>query len=184
MRVLLVPLLLTAVPVEARAERAWDVGLAFAADLPAGAVAALTLRPSVPWARLHGGVTWNYYAFGVQAGVTVAPVRRWLTPTATVQAGLSFDADLRSPLSGLKLPPAVQSSLSSAGYGYAAGLLGLELGDPGGPAFFIRAGVTRAWSTLRGIDRYPSGSSTISSSPIHLAAWAPAATAGVALRFW
>jgi len=184
-RVLLVGLLLTAVPSRARAEeRPWSLGLQLAAEAPAGGVAAVTFRPFVPWARLHGGLTWNYFAFGLQGGVTVTPLRSWARPTATVQIGTSFDADLRSPLSGLKLPAAVRPSLSSAGYSYVSGLLGLELGDPEGAAYFIRAGLTRAWSTLRGIESYPSGSSTLDSSPIHVAAWAPSASFGLALRFW
>jgi hypothetical protein len=78
----------------------------------------------------------------------------------------------------------MRSSLSSAGYGYVSGQLGLELGDPQGTAYFVRAGLTRAWSTLRGIENYPSGSSTLDSSPIHLSAWVPSASFGVALRLW
>jgi hypothetical protein len=184
-RVLLVGLLLTAVPPRARAEEhSFGVGLQLDAEVPAGAVAGLTVRPFVPWARLHGGVTWNYFAFGLQGGVTFMPFRSAVTPTATVELGTSFDADLRSPLSGLHVPPAAQPSLSSAGYTYASGLLGLELGDPDGTAFFVRAGLSRTWSTLRGIDRYPADSGTISSSAIHLAAWVPAAGVGVAIRFW
>ncbi len=147
-------------------------------------MAALTVRPGVPWARLHGGVTWNYYAFGLQGGLTLAPFRAVVTPTATVEVGTTFDADLRSPLSGLALPPALTATLSSAGYNYASGMLGLEFGRPGGSVFFVRGGMSRAWSTLRGIDRYAQGSETTSTSPIHLAAWVPAASLGVALRFW
>ncbi|WP_176062155.1 hypothetical protein [Anaeromyxobacter diazotrophicus] len=184
-RVLLVGLLLTAVPLGARAEdRSWGLGLQLDADSPAGGVAALTFRPFVPWARLHGGVTWNYYAFGLQGGLTLAPFRSWARPTATVEAGTTFDADLRSPLSGLHVPEAWKASLSSVGYAYASGLLGLELGNPDGTTFFLRAGVSRAWSTLRGVSGAPAGSGTANSTPIHLAAWVPAASVGVALRFW
>jgi hypothetical protein len=186
MHVLLVGLLLTAVPGWVRAgERPWDLGLHLAASAPAGAVAALTTHPFVPWARLHGGLTWNYFAYGLQAGVTVAPWRSWATPTATVEGGKSFDADLRSPLSGLNFPAAMRPSLSSAGYTYVSALLGLELGDPGRTTFFVRAGLTRAWSTLNGIDHFASGSgSVLNSSPIHLAAWAPAASIGLAVGLW
>ncbi len=164
-------------------EASWpsDFGLQVGVDVPAGVVVAATIRPGVSWARLDGGFGWNYFAFGVQGGVTLAFVRASLTPTATLEGGTSFDSDLRSPLSGLSIPAALRPSLSSAGYSYASGLLGLELGDPAGSVFFVRAGLTRVWSTLRGI---PAGSGTLTSTPFHLAAWAPAASAGVALRLW
>ena len=167
-------------------EASWpaDFGLQVGVDVPAGVVVAATLRPGVPWARLDLGLGWNYFAFGVQGGVTLALLRAGLTPTVTLEGGASFDADLRSPLSGLSIPPALRPSLSSAGYTYASGLLGLELGNPAGHVFFLRAGLTRLWSTLRGIDRAPSGSGTITTTPLHLAAWAPAASIGVAFRLW
>lgn len=178
-------MLLTAVPPGARADdRPFGVGLEVAAGAPAGGVAALVVRPGVPWARLHGGVTWNYYALGLQGGVTLAPFRGVVTPTLTVEAGTTFDADLRSPLSGLAIPPALNASLASAGYNYASGMLGLEFGNPNGSVFFIRGGMSRAWSTLHGVDRYADGTTTLSTSPIHLSAWVPAASLGVALRFW
>ena len=144
-------------------------------------VVAATLRPGVPWARLDLGLGWNSFAFGVQGGVTLSLVRASLTPTATLEGGTSFDSDLRSPLSGLSIPAAYRPSLSSAGYSYASGLVGLELGDPAGRVFFVRAGLTRVWSTLRGI---PAGSGSFTSTPVHLAAWAPAVSAGVGLRLW
>ena len=140
---------------------------------------AVTLRPGLSWARLHAGLGWNYFAFGVQGGVTVALVRAGLTPTATLEGGTIFDADLRSPFSGLSIPTALRPSLASAGYSYASGLLGLELGNPARNVFFLRAGVTRVWSTLAGVD-----SATLTTTPLHLAAWAPAVSVGVALRFW
>ncbi|HYS80602.1 MAG TPA: hypothetical protein VEM76_07820 [Anaeromyxobacteraceae bacterium] len=185
-RVLLVGALLIAGRAPARAddvtrEETWpsDVGLQVGVDVPAGAVLAVTLRPGLPWARLHGGLTWNYFAFGLQGGATVALVRAGVTPTATLEGGAVFDADLRSPFSGLSIPTALRPSLSSAGYSYVSGLIGLELGNPAGHAFFLRAGLTRVWSTLAGVD-----SATLTTTPLHLAAWAPAVSAGVALRFW
>jgi hypothetical protein len=73
-RVLLLGALLISGPAVARAgdarEESWpsDVGLQLGFDAPAGAVLAVTLRPGLAWARLHGGLSWNYYAFGVQGG--------------------------------------------------------------------------------------------------------------------
>jgi hypothetical protein len=184
-RVLLLGALLISGPAVARAgdprEESWpsDVGLQLGVDVPAGAVLAVTLRPGLAWARLHGGLSWNYYAFGVQGGVTLALPRAGLSPTVTLEGGTVFDADLRSPFSGLAVPTALRPSLSSAGYSYASGLLGLELGNPAGNASFLRAGLTRVWSTLAGVD-----SATLTTTPLHLAAWAPVVSAGVALRFW
>ena len=146
---------------------------------------AVTLRPGLSWARLHAGLSWNYFAFGVQGGVTLALPRAGLTPTLTLSGGTIFDADLRSPFSGLSIPQALRPSLASAGYSYASGLLGLELGNPAGNVFFLRAGVTRVWSTLAGADGFATGpGSTLTTSPLHLAAWVPAVSAGVALRLW
>lgn len=145
---------------------------------------AVTLRPGLSWARLHAGLSWNYFAFGVQGGVTLALPRAGLTPTLTLSGGTIFDADLRSPFSGLSVPEAIRPSLASAGYSYASGLLGLELGNPAGNVFFLRAGLTRVWSTLAGVDGFASGPSTLTTSPLHLASWAPAVSTGVALRFW
>jgi len=183
---LLAAVLIIAGPTTARAgddarEESWptDVGLQVGVDVPAGALVAVTLRPGLPWARLHGGLSWNYFAFGVQGGVTLALPRTGLMPTITFEGGAIFDADLRSPFSGLAIPQAVRPSLASAGYSYASGLLGLELGNPSGNVFFLRAGVTRVWSTLAGVD-----SAALTTTPLHLAAWAPAVSTGVALRFW
>jgi hypothetical protein len=191
-RVLLVAALLIAGPAAARAgddarEESWptDVGLQAGVDVPAGALVAVTLRPGLSWARLHAGLSWNYYAFGVQGGVTLALPHARLTPTITLEGGTVFDTDLRSPLSGLSIPAALQPSLSSAGYSYASGLLGIELGSPAGTVFFLRAGVTRAWSTLAGVDGFATGpGSTLTTSPLHLDAWAPSVSTGFALRFW
>lgn len=172
-------------PAAPRAGDAWEAGLQLGGGTPGGAGVAVTLTPLVPWARLHAGATWNYYAFGLAGGATFLPLRGFVTPTATVEVGTCFDADLRSPLSGLRLPPAAQPTLSSAGFDYASGMLGIEVGRPGGAAtFFLRAGLTRAWAVLRGVDAYPAGSGTVSSSAVHVQAWAPAVGAGLLVRPW
>jgi hypothetical protein len=160
------------------------LGLQLGADSPGGALAALTLTPGVPWARVHAGLTWNYYAFGVQGGATVMPWRGRVTPTLTVAVGRSFDADLRSALSGLNIPSEYRGSLSSVGYDYVSAMLGLEIGSPTGGAFFVRGGLSRVWSTLDGVTNAQSPGTTVNTSPVDVTAWVPAMDLGYRLRLW
>jgi hypothetical protein len=154
---LLAVVLLSAAPWAARPEapeeaRPPAIGVQLSAGAPDGLSAGVALVPNLPWLRLHAGLAWNTFAFGLQGGATVIPLRAPVRPTLTLLAGTYFGADLSSPLSGVNVPDALRPSLRDAGYRFVAGQVGFEVGNPDRFVFFLRAGLSHVWSTLAGID--------------------------------
>jgi hypothetical protein len=125
-------------------------GLAVDAGAPEGVSAAAVWRPVAAF-RLWGGPSWNYVAFGVNAGATIAPFRWAVAPTLTAEAGRYFEADLTwlATRSG-GVPVELAPLLRRVAYDYASLQLGLELGSQRGLSFSIRAGVSWLSAVARG----------------------------------
>ncbi|MBL4637590.1 MAG: hypothetical protein JKY56_27285 [Kofleriaceae bacterium] len=117
------------------------LGLMVDAGLPDGVVASLVVRPT-PRIRAHGGVSYNGFAPGVRAGVSLAAFPFWITPTITVEAGRYFQGnanplvEMLSGSSGIDEP-----ILRDVGYDYANAHVGLEFGYSG-MTFYVHAGMS------------------------------------------
>ncbi len=126
--------------VRTRPEPASVLGLALDAGLPSGAGVSLLVRP-LPWLRLQAGPGTNGAGFGLRGGVTFLPLRSFLTPTLTVEAGHFFEADVSAAAETFgQLPDFGDEMLSTVSYDYASAMLGLEVGSQEGFFGFVRAG--------------------------------------------
>lgn len=121
----------------AAGEGAAEPGLGVQADvgLPDGGGVAVVVRP-VSRARLAVGVGHNGIARGMRAGLTLAPLRSWFTPIVAADVGRYPEGDI----------PMLEGE--RAGYRYAAGRLGFELGRER-VTFFIHAGMSRVWGQFQ-----------------------------------
>jgi hypothetical protein len=129
--------------VEARVsdpERLAPFGLMLDAGVPEGAGLSVSFRPRRE-VRLHLGATHNGLRCGARAGLTLLPLRGWMTPALTLELGHAQPASARSlerRLADRTLPPT--ASFERVGYTYASALLGFEVEAPGNLTFFIRGG--------------------------------------------
>jgi hypothetical protein len=123
------------------------LGLRLGVGLPDGASADLVFRP-VPSLRLQAGPSWNYLAFGVQAGVAITPFRWAVSPVLEATWGHFFAADLNKVFKDI--PVELQSLASSVGYDYLNGQVGIEFGSPSGFTFSIGLGLSYVWSDITG----------------------------------
>jgi hypothetical protein len=123
------------------------VGLRIATGLPDGVTVALVVRP-IPSLRLQAGPSWNYIAYGVQAGVTITPFRWAISPVLEASYGHYFGADLNKIVKDI--PVELQELASSVGYDYFNGQIGLEFGSPRSFTFSLGAGLSYVWSDLVG----------------------------------
>jgi hypothetical protein len=134
--------------------RGWS--LAFDVGVPDGATTAVIvpLRPSV---EVSAGMSYNGISPGVRVGVAWKPIRRWLTPTLSVDVGHYFDGDA-NPLVRLvtENPNFSSAVLDRVGYDYVDAHAGVELGRRA-LRFFIRAGVTRVAGTIHVVGTMTSG---------------------------
>lgn len=125
-------------------------GLSAAAGLPDGAVLSGVYRP-VDALRLSAGASWNYFGFGVQGGVGLAPFHLPVDPTLNLEVGHYFGADmtwLADQSAGV--PTELRPLLKDLGYSYANAQLGVEIGLPRRFVFFVRAGLSYFWATANG----------------------------------
>jgi hypothetical protein len=125
-------------------------GVAADAGAPEGLVLSALWRPA-RYVRLSAGPSWNYVAFGLHAGATVVPWQWAFAPTLSAEAGHYFSGDLTwlaTDAGGV--PAGLEPLLRHVGYSYASVLLGVELGDPRGLSFSIRAGLSYLSLVARG----------------------------------
>ncbi len=109
-----------------------DVGL------PDGGGVAVVVRP-ISRVRIHAGAGHNGIAPGMRAGLTLAPLRTWFSPIVAADVGRYRDGDI----------PMLEGN--RAGYEYAAGRIGIELGRER-VTFFIHGGVSRVWGHVSNPD--------------------------------
>ncbi|MCP3104657.1 hypothetical protein LZ198_37915 [Myxococcus sp. K15C18031901] len=123
-------------------ERIAPFGLMLDAGIPEGAGLSVAFRPT-RLVRLHLGATHNGIRAGGRAGLTLLPMRGWLTPAISLDFGHAQPADerrLERRLSDLSQPPV--PSLERVGYTYVSALLGLEVRMPSRITFFVRGGLS------------------------------------------
>jgi hypothetical protein len=155
------------------------LGLQAGLGVPDGLALSVTFRPWTEYLRLDAGLAWDTFGLGLRGGATFLPLHARLTPTFTFEAGTYFDANLRGALSHLNIPDLFKDASRSVGMSYVAGMVGLELGNPDGTLFFLRAGITRVWFTLP-----PSAGSNVVASEATADANLPAAVLGVIFHLW
>jgi hypothetical protein len=105
-----------------------DVGL------PDGGGVALVVRP-ISRVRIHAGAGHNGIAPGMRAGLTLAPLRTWFSPIVAADIGRYREGDI----------PMFEGN--RAGYEYAAGRVGIEIGRER-VTFFLHGGVSRVWGRV------------------------------------
>jgi hypothetical protein len=134
---------------EARAQvaaldRAWPrLGFMLDAGVPDGTTASLVYRPWY-WLRLHLGAGYNLVSPGVRGGLSIVPLRTWLSPSASVEGGHYFQGDANRAVGWLVGDPGLDNALlKSLGYSYVNVHGGLELGGRR-CAFYVHAG----WSWI------------------------------------
>ncbi|MCE9671986.1 hypothetical protein LY474_29690 [Myxococcus stipitatus] len=123
-------------------ERIAPFGLMLDAGIPEGAGLSVAFRPT-RLVRLHLGGTHNGIRGGGRAGLTLLPMRGWLTPAFSLDFGHAQPADerrLERRLADLSQPPV--PSLERVGYTYVSALVGLEVSLPSRITFFVRGGLS------------------------------------------
>lgn len=121
-------------------ERLAPFGLMLDAGVTEGAGLSVSFQPTRA-VRLHLGGTHNGMRPGARAGLTLLPLRGWMTPALSLELGHARPADARClerRLADRTLPPS--PSFERVGYTYASALLGLEVRTPQRLTFFIRGG--------------------------------------------
>lgn len=125
-------------------------GLSVAAGIPDGAVVSGLFRP-LDFLRLSAGASWNYYGYGVQGGVGVAPFHWPIDPTLNLEVGHYFGSDLTWLADqGAGVPTELRPLLEDVGYSYANAQVGVEVGSSRRFVIFVRAGISYFWTTARG----------------------------------
>ena len=151
-------------PPQPAAEPFPRLGLSAAAGVPDGAVVSAVYRP-LDFLRLSAGASWNYFGFGVQGGVGLAPFHLAIDPTLNVEVGHYFDADMRWVADqSAGVPTELRPLLEKVGYNYANAQLGIEIGSARRFVFFVRAGLSYFWTTIHGVSQV-TNSYTTSSGP-------------------
>jgi hypothetical protein len=162
--------------------------LAVMTDLgvPDGGTVAVALTPA-PKVRIHAGISHNLVGPGWRAGITLVPVRWWVSPTISLDYGRYPDADANPLARRIAGDPLLDSpALDHLGYQYAKAQLGMEFGRSW-VALYIHAGASRVAAVVHGLDeelrdlssdRNPQTTVTFSSDPT-LVAWMVSARVGM-----
>lgn len=153
------------------------LGIQADVGVPDGAVGSVVVRP-VRAVRLHAGVGHNAISRGLRTGLTLVPLRSWLSPTLSVDVGryeegdatplarrLSGDADYTNP------------TLERVGYTYANAHLGLELGRRWF-TFYLHAGASRVTGNVYELVPMSETSSVSFSQEPRATAWSVSARLG------
>jgi hypothetical protein len=125
-------------------------GIRLGVGFPEAATAAFVFRP-IPLVRLSAGPAWNYYGWGMQAGVGITPIRWYISPVLEVSYGHFFPANLSklyTPKAGDNFSPG--TLLEKVNYDYFNGQLSFEFGSPRGFTFALGVGLCYFWTNLHG----------------------------------
>ncbi len=152
-------------PAPAAADALPRFGVAASAGVPDGVVASALFRP-MDMLRLSAGGTWNYFGFGLQAGVGVKPLQWPIAPTLDLEIGHYFDADMRWVADqNAGFPTELRPLLEKVGYNYVNLHVGIELGSSRSLVLFARAGISYLWTTIHGVQE-ATGTDSGSGQPV------------------
>lgn len=158
-----------------------DVGV------PDAGVASLVYRP-LRAVQLHAGVGYNAISPGVRAGITIAPLPWWFTPTLSFDYGRYFEGDANPLARRVSGDDEFHSDmLERVGYDYANGHLGLQFGQRR-VSFYLRAGVSRITGNIRNLESVTGGMDEASTSVAftedpHVELWSVSAKLGLVVYF-
>jgi len=127
------------------------LGVTIDAGVPDGAAASIVYRP-ISRVRLHAGATHNMVSTGARAGITLSPLRTWLSPTLSFDVGSYPEGDANPLVQRISSDPSFQSAmLERVGYRYANAHLGLEFGRQRA-TFYIHGGASYVATQVHGLD--------------------------------
>ena len=158
------------------------LGLAVDAGLPGG-VGLLAQARLLDGLRIEAGPLWSGVGWGLRGGVVISPFRWMVAPVLEAEAGWGVRADLSFLARRSDVPDELGPVLARASYAYAAGYLRLEVGDPRGVSFFVRAGLARLVARAPGTARTGAGGGTLTVGDASLRATVPCAKLGLQLWF-
>lgn len=123
-------------------------GVMVDAGIPGGAGAAVVVRP---WQllRVHAGMSWNYFGFGVKGGATLVPFHWGVVPTLGLEAGHFFNSDASRVTNDATL----KEILKNVSYTFVTGDIGLEFGSQNRFVFFIRGGMSYITGPVKNVAR-------------------------------
>lgn len=129
---------------------AGTLGLMVNAGAPDGLGGSVVWRPT-PRIRTHGGIGYNGIAPGAQAGVTLAAIPYWITPTATVEVGRFFRGNANSLMNMVGANTEDEPVLREVGYDFATAHVGLEFGYSA-MTFYLHGGMSVVQGKVRNVD--------------------------------
>jgi hypothetical protein len=154
------------------------LGLTLDAGVPDGASLGVVYRPE-PRLRFHAGASHNSISAGARAGITLAPVPAWISPTLSLDIGrfaegdanpfvrrISGDDDRSSPL------------IESLGYRYVNAHVGLQWGRER-TLFYVHGGASYVTGTLGGLEDEASDAMVTFSDDPSFAVWTPSLRIGL-----
>lgn len=146
-----------------------DVGV------PDGATASLVMRP-LGVVRLAAGVGYNGVSHGGRVGVTLAPVRAWISPTLSLDYGRYPEGDANPLVRRISGDQTFESQLlERVGYDFANAHVGVVLGRKRA-SFYLQGGMSRTSGTLHPGDTM--SSVTFTEDP-RLVVWSVSARLGL-----
>lgn len=138
-------------PVTPSYDRFPRFGVSAAAGVPDGLVLSGVFRP-LDFLRVSAGGSWNYFGYGLQGGVGLAPLHWAIDPTFNLELGHYFDSDMTWVADqSAGVPTELRPLLKEVGYSYVNAQVGIELGSARHFVVFARAGLTYFWTTIRGV---------------------------------
>jgi len=173
-----VGLLVSVTPAAAESVRTFgvmgDVGV------PDGATASLVVRP-ISAVRIAAGVGHNGISTGERVGVTLAPVRAWISPTLSLDYGRYPEGDANPLARRISGDEAFNVTLlERIGYDFANAHVGFVLGRKRA-SFYLQAGMSRTTSTLHPDDSM--STVTFTQDP-RLVVWSVSARLGFVLYIY
>jgi hypothetical protein len=167
------------------------VGVMADVGVPDGATGSIVVRP-INAVRLAAGACYNGVSTGGRVGVTLAPVRAWISPTLSLDYGRYPEGNANPLARRISGDETFESQLlERVGYDYANAHLGLDLGYRR-VTFFIHAGMSFIRASIHNVDQVIQSDSSSSSSsttvsvkqdPI-IRAFTPSAKLGLIVYLW
>ncbi|HLL25442.1 MAG TPA: hypothetical protein VK427_25070 [Kofleriaceae bacterium] len=123
------------------------LGVMADAGVPDGAMASLVYRP-INAVRVHGGIGYNAVSRGMRAGVTLAPLKSWFSPTVSIDYGRYREGDA-NPLARRIMgdPDYSSEALEHVGYDFGNAHVGIVLGRERA-SFYLQGGMSRTHGRL------------------------------------
>jgi hypothetical protein len=124
-------------------------GLQVDGGIPSLASVAAVYRP---WRflRVNAGLGYDVAALGVKGGVTFIPFHWGVVPTIGLEAGHFFEGDLNSVVN--ISDPVAKVLTKQLGFDYVTADLGLEFGAQNRFVFYIRAGISQVWGSVKNMN--------------------------------